>query len=230
MKKLIVLLPLFALLAACGTTDPYAKRAEVDRERQEKYVERSIDKAPKWMLEVPKSSSAVYASGTATSPDMEMAFSKAKLLAYGKICMTAGGTVDQQSRVFRQDIGNSSSENSELAIRAMCRQVDVTGIETNQKVIISEGSRYRAYVLIALPLGDANQLRKDKLDTELSKETGTRAKEAFKELDQKVEPNNTAFKPAAQVTPIDVSNPEYVARREDTLKKTNAVILQATVN
>jgi hypothetical protein len=230
MKKLIVLLPLFALITACGTTDPYAKRAEADRERQEKYVERSINKAPNWMTDIPKSSSAVYASGTSTSPDMEMAVSKAKMLAYGKICMSAGGTVDQSSRVFRTDIGNSSSENSELAIRAMCRKVDVTGIETSQKLIISEGTRYRAYVLVALPYGEANQLRKDKLDNELSKETGTRAKEAFKELDQKIDPADNTFKPAAYVTPINVENTEYLARREDALKKPGAVVLQTSVN
>jgi len=45
MNKSLALLPLIVLLAACGTTDPYGKRADMERERQEKYVDRSIDKA-----------------------------------------------------------------------------------------------------------------------------------------------------------------------------------------
>jgi hypothetical protein len=188
MKKLLTVLPLVALMAACSSTsDPYAKQAEAARERQEKLVERSLNKAPDWMFKVPKSEGAVYANGTAVSPDFEMAVSKAKILAYGKICMSAGGTVDQQSRVFRNDVGGSSNENSEVAIRAMCRQVDVTGVDPAQKVVISEGTQYRAYVLVALPLGDANVLRKEKINTELAKNTTVRSVEAFKELDAKTE-------------------------------------------
>ena len=230
MKKLLTVVPLVMLMAACSSTsDPYAKRAEAERERQTKLVERSIDKAPEWMLKVPKSEGAVYANGTAISPDMEMAISKAKMLAYGKICMAAGGEVDQQSRVFRTDNNNTSVENSEVAIRAMCRKVDITGVEPSQKVLIAEGDRYRAYVLIALPVGDANQLRKAKVNEELNRNANVRATEAFKELDQKTEPK-TEFKPGAQVTPINVQNPEYVARRDEALKKPGTVVLQTSIN
>ena len=40
MKKILFLflVPLIAMLAACGTTDPYQKRADNERERQERYV------------------------------------------------------------------------------------------------------------------------------------------------------------------------------------------------
>lgn len=185
MNKSLVLIPIVALLAACGTTkDAYQQRADDARERQEKAVARSLDKAPDWVLKVPKSDSAIYASGTAVSPDLEMAVNKAKILAYGKICMTAGGEVDQRSRVYRADVGDTSTENSEIAIRAVCRKVDVTGVEPNQKVIIAEGTKYRAYVLVALPLGDANQLKRQKVNDEIAKNTAVRATEAFKEMDQ----------------------------------------------
>ena len=91
MKRLFTLLPIVAVLAACGTTDPMAKRAEQERERQVRHVERTIDKAPKWMTELPTSSSAVYAAGTSVSGDYSMAIHKAKADAYGKICMSVGG-------------------------------------------------------------------------------------------------------------------------------------------
>lgn len=183
MNKLLLTLPMVAVLAACGSTDPYQKRADNERERQEKYVERSLDKAPKWMTELPKSTAAVYSNGTAVSADMSMADEKAKVIAFGKLCMSAGGEVDKQSRVFRNDIGDSSNENSEMAIRSMCRKVDMTGAEVVETRRVTEGTRYRTYVLVAMPFGEANQLKKQKVETEMRRESGRRSTEAFRELD-----------------------------------------------
>jgi hypothetical protein len=186
MKKTLVLLPLVAALTACGTfssKDQFEKRADEQRERQEKIVERSLDKAPKWMTDLPKSPNAVYAAGTAVSSDFSMADDKAKLIALGKICMAAGGEVDKQSKVYIMDTQTGSTESSEMAIRGLCRKVDVTGAERVEIKRMNEGGRYRTYVLMALPTGDANQLRKDKLNEQLVKTAETRSREAFKELD-----------------------------------------------
>jgi 3D (Asp-Asp-Asp) domain-containing protein len=184
MKKILMFVPLIAMLTACGTTDPYAKRADQERERQERYVERSIDKAPKWMFEMPKSTSAVYSNGTNTSSSWEMALHKAKADAYGKICMTAGGTTSQQTKIYRADQGKTSSEVSEMVIRASCKEVDITGVEVAEKKIMQEGSQYRAYVLIALPTGDANVLKRAKDQQRVNEMAARRAPEAFKELDK----------------------------------------------
>jgi uncharacterized protein with beta-barrel porin domain len=183
MKKILTLLPIVAVLTACGSTDVYEKRADKARERQEKFVERSIDKAPKWMTELPKSTGAVYANGTAVSGDFAFADEKAKTMALGKICMSAGGEVDKQSRVYMNDTTSSTNENSETAVRSLCRKVDVTGAEIVEIKRIAEGSRVRTYVLMALPMGDANQLKKAKVDEATARLSATRATEAFKELD-----------------------------------------------
>ena len=151
-----------ALLTGCGTTDPYGKRADQEPARQERYVERTIDQAPKWMIQTPTSSSAVYAAGTSASGDYSMAFQKAKADAYGKICMTAGGSASQRTKIYKADTAQSSSELSK---------------------IIAEGNRYRAYVLVALPTGDANILRKAKEQARVNELAAKRAPEAFKELD-----------------------------------------------
>lgn len=186
MKRILLVGAVLAVLAGCSSapSDPYARRAYEEQERKEKMVERAIDKAPKWMTELPKSTGAVYSNGTATSPDFAMADEKAKVIAYGKICMSAGGEVDKQSRVFRSDVGETSAENSEMAIRAMCRRVDVTGVEVVDIKRVSEGSRFRSYVLVALPMGDANVLRRAKVDEEIRKGTAGRAREAFTEMDK----------------------------------------------
>ena len=186
MKKVFAILALAAAVSACTTTAPtdtYDKRVDAERVRREAAVEKSIDKAPKWMSELPVSTSAVYANGSAVSQDMSMADYKAKLFAYGKICMAAGGKVSQQSKMFMMDNSSASYETSEVAIRGVCPDVDITGVETKEVKRIAEGTRFRSYVLVALPTGDANVLKKQKDQAKLQSQAAGRSKQAFEELD-----------------------------------------------
>ena len=182
MKKHLLVVPVVALLAACGTTEKFEKRAEYENKRQEKYVERTIDKAPKWMTELPESKSAVYAHGPGISRDFSMADEKAKLIALSKICMAAGGEVDKQSKMFMSDTDDVSVERSEMAIRAMCRGTDISGAEIVEIKRISEGSRYRSYALVALPLGEANALATRNDQRRAAAGSKARADRAFDEI------------------------------------------------
>ena len=185
MKKVFAILPLIALMTACQSikpqaestpapavvaskepvlpTEQYDNRAAREQIRREAQVERSISQAPKWMSDLPISDNAVYANGSAVSTDMSMADYKAKLFAYGKICMAAGGKVDQQSKIFMQDTAVASTEVSELAIKSMCPSVDITGTEIKEVKRIAEGGRFRSYVLLVLPTGEANALQRRQL-------------------------------------------------------------------
>jgi hypothetical protein len=185
MKKLLIIAPLVALLGACGTTsDRFEKRAEAERDRQERLAERALNKAPKWMVDLPKSNSAIYQNGSAVSYDMGMSVNKAKTMAYGKICMSAGGRVDQQTKIYRLDSDRASTEHSELAIRSFCPGVDISGVEMVETKMISEGGQFRTYVLVALPTGDANAIQKFRAEQQQRRLAETRSREAFKEMDQ----------------------------------------------
>jgi hypothetical protein len=82
-----------------------------------------------------------------------------------------------------QDTADASYETSELAVRTMCPSVDVTGVEIKEIYRVAEGSRYRSYVLVALPTGDANALQQRRDRMRLQHRAQTRSVEAFKELD-----------------------------------------------
>ena len=195
MKKLFVILPIVAVMAACSSTkepvstapviehEAYDARAIQAQDRRDAQVNRSIEQAPSWMTKLPVSDNAVYANGTGVSNDMSMADFKAKMFAYGKICTAAGGRVSQQSKIFMQDTGNASLETSELAIKSMCPAVDITGAETKEIKRISEGGRFRSYVLVALPTGDANQLQQRKDRLKLQDRAVVRSNQAFQEMD-----------------------------------------------
>ena len=192
MKKVFAILALAAAVSACTTTpsDTYEKRVDAERVRREAAIEKSIDRAPKWMSELPVSASAVYANGSAVSQDMSMADYKAKLFAYGKVCMAAGGKVSQQSKMFLMDNSDASYDTSEVAIRGVCPDVDITGVETKEVKRVAEGTRFRSYVLVALPTGDANVLKKQKEQSRMQSQAAGRSRQAFQELNA-VSPEKT---------------------------------------
>lgn len=182
--KFIATLTSAVLLTACSlnsisSKDSYDQRADKEREIKDAQIDKAINKAPKWMIELPVSNNAVYANGTAVSSDMGMADYKAKLFAYGKICMTAGGKISQEAKMFIQDTGQSSSEVSELAIRSVCPSVDITGTEIKDIKRISEGGKFRSYVLVSLPIGDSNNLKSIKDKKLHQEEIEKRSKEEF---------------------------------------------------
>jgi hypothetical protein len=237
MKQLAIAVAATGLLSACGTTN-YNAQYEKQQEQQAKSMKSAIAEAPEWMTKLPKSTNAVYAAGTATSGDMSMASMKAKAIAYSKICTAAGGKVRSQTKVFMQDNGTTTTEMSEVAVRSICPDVDITGVETVEVKHVADGTRIRTYVLVALPIGNANTMKS-------SKETARSAKEAFEELDEitgnkpvsKKEPAKTGDS-VSVVTPegtstlnlLPVENEEYRARRAEAIKKPGAVVGQVTIN
>jgi hypothetical protein len=185
MKKNLLLIPVVAMLAACGTTDPYGKRADMERERQVSIQERILDKTPDWYNKLPTSASAVYESGFGSSFSMADADAYAKTDAYGKLCMAAGGKTSQQTKVYASEGENSRTQLNERVTKSYCPSVDLTGVEQNQiKRIVTPNGKVNTYVLVVLPTGDANILRKAK-EAHAERELAMRrAPEAFRELEK----------------------------------------------
>lgn len=187
MKKLfLITVVASSILAGCSSTptDTYEKRAQNLRERQQAAAEQAVDRAPKWMTELPKSDSAVYENGTAVSFDMAMATNKAKTMAFGKICMAAGGRVDQQSKLFRTETTDVGGELSEMAIKTFCPGVSIAGTEVVETKLAAENGKFRSYVLIAMPVGEANQVVKALEARDLRRNARSESDRAFHEMEQ----------------------------------------------
>ena len=177
MKNALYAVPLIGLLSACGSS-PVSKNVQTDLEyrQQAKVATQAISEAPIWMTKLPKEAGVIYENGTAISSDFSMADLKAKTMAYVKICTGAGGKVRSQMKMYRADSDAASVEQSELTVRSLCPDVDITGVETVEMKHVAEGNRIRSYVLVALPMGSKNIMKS-------SKEVQNRSPEAFKELD-----------------------------------------------
>lgn len=186
MRTYILLISSVTFLSACGTTEKFESRAATERSRQSEFTARTIDKAPKWMEKLPESKDAVYASGSGVSRDFSMADEKAKSIAFGQLCTAAGGEIDKQSTMFLTDTEDTSMERSELVIRSTCRGVDITGAEVVEIKRLAEGSRYRSYALVALPIGEANALGTTNERKKSAAALKQRAAQALKELDENI--------------------------------------------
>ena len=245
MKKLVIVTAVAGILSACGTSgNNYSAMYSGQNQVQVAQMSSAIEQAPAWMSKLPKAPGYVFENGTATSSDFSFADIKAKTIAYSKICTSAGGKVRQQTKMYKADNGDTGVEQSEMAIRSMCADVDISGVETVEMKHVAEGNRIRTYVLVALPTTGR-----------MNKDTKQSAKEAFRELDEitgnKPVGDGTNKEPV-QVTPVapqrgnevsvtqpdgtsstlnlmPVENEEYKARRAEALKKPGAVIGQVSV-
>ena len=237
MKRLLTVVGVAVLLSACGTNSiqsDYTKQAQQQAALQTANMQSAIDKAPEWMFKLPKAPGVVFENGTATSGDFGMADMKAKTIAYAKICTSAGGKVRSQTKVYSADNGTTTTEQSEMAIRNICPDVDISGVETVEMKHVAEGTRIRTYVLVALSADARNH-----------QDTKRSAKEAFKELDEitgntpvgtDVVPANgdsvKVVKPDGTTSTLNmlpVDNAEYKARRDAALQKPGAMIGQTKV-
>ena len=188
MKKALLLIPIIAGLAACGTTDPYAKRAEAEREYETKNREKAISAMPSWMTKLPISNNALFAAASGQADSIGEAVHIARTNALRDLCYGVDGRVDSQTKNFAT--ANSKSSSYTSVTRTRCNAVDVTGIETygakgidKNPVIVATGNSFTAYVLVALPTGDANILRKEKAQERREVREAAQAEQAFKELD-----------------------------------------------
>ena len=209
MKNALIALPIIGILSACGSS-PVSKNSQTDLEyrQQARVATQAISEAPIWMTKLPKEAGVIYENGTAISSDFSMADLKAKTMAYVKICTGAGGKVRSQMKMYRADSDAASVEQSELTVRSICPDVDITGVETVEMKHVAEGNRIRSYVLVALPMGSKNIMKS-------TKEVQNRSPEAFKELDsvtkeQQATPKaapNAAPQSAPQAEPVQSSRP-----------------------
>ena len=245
MKKLVIVTAVTGILTACGSTGTnYSAMYSNSNNIQSAQMSNAISQAPEWMSRLPKAPGFIFENGTATSSDFGFADIKAKTIAYSKICTGAGGKVRSQVKMYKADNGDVGTEQSEMAVRSICADVDISGVETVEMKHVSDGNRIRTYVLVALPTnGRANGNTKQS------------AKEAFKELDEitgNKPVGEVTTKEPVQVTPVTpqkseevkvvqpdgttsvlnlmpVDNAEYKARRAEAIQKPGAVIGQVSI-
>jgi hypothetical protein len=146
-------------------------------------------KVPEWYADPPRSDDLLVGVATATSLDLQTAVDKAKQDGRAELARQIDLRVEGMSKRFVEETG--LREDAELL--DMFTQVSksivaesLTGSNLARQELSQEGSVYRAYVLMEMPIGEANARLLGKIRAQQQLYTRFRASQAFEELDKEV--------------------------------------------
>ncbi len=146
LSKMVLIVAAGLMLAQCSTykIKPDLGKGDV------------INKTPKWYVKYDRETLFKYQeSGTAVSPDMELAVKKAVLLAKAKLVDRINGLMNNQTTIKKDEVGT----NETLTVQSGSQDIIVNVIEdtlargyevTKQVVFMTNNKSYRSYVMVEL--------------------------------------------------------------------------------
>ena len=198
MKQLYIMPAAMLALGACSNTNvetaskaPPSVTDIASYEYKANVVQDNVDVLPEWFTEMPEDDKAIYAVGTAITPDLQLSVDIAVMNAKSTLADRINGRVSSQAKTFISKIGSDETDTSilsevEKVTKNLVADVDVASYKVAEQKIVSSGTQYRSFVLLEYSDVEAqkillNRLRKDRLL--LNKISATNA---YKELDDAV--------------------------------------------
>ena len=198
MKK-VILLGAVAMLGACSsnkvveTAMTVPPNTVVDAETyvyKSKVVNEQIEIIPDWFLKMPESENAIYSTGTAATTDLQLSVDLAVLNAKTTLADRINGRVRSQTKSFVAKIGSEETASVlsevEKATKNIIADVDVAGYKVSETEVVSNGPKYRAYVLLEYSDKEANKIIMNRLRKDRMLLSKIRSTKAWKELDESV--------------------------------------------
>ena len=189
--KRLALIPLAVLVSACDKTPPEVVMQKEMFEYKKAQVEDQIDDMPSWYTDIPKEDDAVYAVGTAVTPDLQLSVDIAVLSAKTTLADRVDSRIRSQLKTFKTKLGTSDFDatvqnNFEQVTRNLIADADVAGYSVKEQKIVQNGTQYRAYVLLEYKNATANAVIKTRISQNEYLLEKLRETKAFKELDDNV--------------------------------------------
>ena len=184
-----------SFVAGCAAPTPGSPEAtyEVQKKKEEAKVEatkQTVEELPDWFINLPRSDHAVYAAGTATSPDVQLAMDKSELNAKRSLADRINSALSSKMKEFIAETGQGEDTvvvtEAERVTTNLITEVNVAGYNRTKSKILAQGRQYRAYVLLEYPVGKANRLLVDQIKKNRVLESKLRASKAFKELEEDI--------------------------------------------
>lgn len=155
---------------------------------------------PEWIDNPPNDDvQYLYASRSGASRDMSMATTEAELLARTQLAQQMEGKLENLekrfSEQFKDDTGGSEVRSQ---LTSVIKTVTVQTLRNcrveKRKTQQLKNGNFRVYVLMSLPIGEANAAMMAEIKDNEHLYTRFRASEAFKELEKEVEAYEKARK------------------------------------
>ena len=180
---IIAALSLVILWAGCGGKK--LERIKIDERQKDEPLS-----VPEWFLNPPEDPNYFYSPATATSKDLQLAIDTAKHQGQVDITQQLQTKVSGMFKRFREEVG--AGEDAELiaqttsASKAIVSET-INGCKASKQEVKKEGTVYRAYVLMEMPIGEANAALMAKIKANKNMYTRFRSTQAFDELNEEVE-------------------------------------------
>ena len=150
----------------------------------------TVKKAPDWMMNVPADDDNLSAAATATSRDFQLAVDKARNLALVDIGRQLGTHMTNLTKQFQEETGMAADSQLLREFTSVTKAIvdeTLVGARIAKRRLITEGNIYRAFVLVELPIGEANHALAQKLKSDEALYTRFRATQAYADLDDAVQ-------------------------------------------
>ena len=147
------------------------------------------------MLALPDRDDRLSASATATSRDFQVAIDKAQALAQVDIARQLGSRLSNLTRQFREEVGLAADSQLLSEFSSVTKSLvdeNLVGVRVADRKMVTTGNVYRAYVLMELSIGEANQMLLEKLQTKEALLTRFRATQAYADLDTELQRSKTS--------------------------------------
>lgn len=145
---------------------------------------------PAWYLDPPVDDDRLIGVASATSLDLQTAVDKAKQDGRTEIARQLDLRVTGMSKRFIEETGLDDDAELLGMFTQVSRSVvsdSLTGSRIAKQEMLRHGSGYRAYVMMEMPIGEANARFVQRIRAQERLYTRFRATEAFEELDQMVQ-------------------------------------------
>lgn len=191
MKKIAIVAASILMLGACSSNQS-AKLMMTDPVKYNTIkVEKQVDLIPTWYLSHPKSENNIYSSGTAVTPDMQLAMDIAVLNAKTTLADRINGRLSSKTKNFISRIGSNDLDAAvamdiQRVTTNLIADVDVAGYAVEKSKVVQDGPQYRAYVLLAYSDREANKILINRLRKERMLLDKLQATNAYKDLEESV--------------------------------------------
>ena len=192
---LVAMVLMASFVSGCATPKPGTPEAAYEKEKKKEEAKiaatkETVEELPDWYTELPRSDHAVYAAGTAISPDIQLAMDKSELNAKRSLADRINSALSSKIKEFVAEVGQD--ENTTVVTEAervttnLITEVNVAGYSRIDSKILAQGRQYRVYVLLEYPVGKANRILVDQIKKNRILESKLRASKAFKELEEDI--------------------------------------------
>jgi hypothetical protein len=155
-----------------------------------KATEETLSNVPGWYITPPSDPNFLFATGTATSRDMQLARDKAGDAARMDIAKTIETKFEGLSKRFQEEVGTGTDaqylDMFTQATKAVVSQV-LSGVTIEKTEIKNEAGLFRVYVLAKMSVGASSEALLNKLKAQEQMYTRFRAGEVFQELEKETD-------------------------------------------